>query len=415
MMPNMPNMPNEALVKELRELACRERKLTREILICINEFERRKLHLELGYSSVIEWLIGELHYSEGAAYRRVNAARVLRDVPSVAEKIQNGSLTLSSLATLQSAIQSEERRTHAKITPKAKQDLTARLEKKSKLETAKVLGSVFPELNLERRDELRPVSATESRLVARVSEETRVSLERVRELLSHAMPEASWGEIIERLADDYLKRHDPLLKPRANSKRDDPSMKLSGAKPDSTKARSQTGSDAEANKRQARPDEVDSRSTQDDFAAKSPCATGTQTATSMQALPSTQTATSAQTGPSWQTGPSAQIANNSLTTGNTTAASSPPNAAKTRKATIRPGRKAISVRVDRAVMQRDDGRCQILDPRTGRICGSRWQVELDHIKPWALGGADTAENLRCVCRRHNARRAEKMFGPWKKR
>jgi len=39
----------------------------------------------------------------------------------------------------------------------------------------------------------------------------------VRELLSHAMPGASVGELIERLAKDFVSRHDPLL--RAESKK----------------------------------------------------------------------------------------------------------------------------------------------------------------------------------------------------
>ncbi len=35
--------------------------------------------------------------------------------------------------------------------------------------------------------------------------------------------------------------------------------------------------------------------------------------------------------------------------------------------------------VRRFVLQRADGRCEYRDPITGRVCGSRWQVEVDMI------------------------------------
>ena len=46
----------------------------------------------------------------------------------------------------------------------------------------------------------------------------------------------------------------------------------------------------------------------------------------------------------------------------------------------------------------------------GMRCGSRFQVELDHIVPFAQGGPSTLENLRCVCRAHNAWLAVQAYG-----
>jgi 5-methylcytosine-specific restriction endonuclease McrA len=44
------------------------------------------------------------------------------------------------------------------------------------------------------------------------------------------------------------------------------------------------------------------------------------------------------------------------------------------------------------------------------VCGSTWQVELDHVVPFALGGPTMAANLRCACRPHNRRAAELALG-----
>ena len=46
----------------------------------------------------------------------------------------------------------------------------------------------------------------------------------------------------------------------------------------------------------------------------------------------------------------------------------------------------------------------------GNRCGSAWKVELDHIRPAALGGPSTVENLRILCRAHNTLSAEHAFG-----
>jgi len=50
---------------------------------------------------------------------------------------------------------------------------------------------------------------------------------------------------------------------------------------------------------------------------------------------------------------------------------------------------------ERTVFKRAQGQCE--------ICGSMIDLEIDHIKPKAMGGADTFDNLRLLCRRCNVR------------
>jgi hypothetical protein len=61
-----------------------ERKITREILELIRLAEHQRLPEELGFKDTYDWLIRGHRYSGGAAHRRVQAARLLRDVPEVA-------------------------------------------------------------------------------------------------------------------------------------------------------------------------------------------------------------------------------------------------------------------------------------------------------------------------------------------
>lgn len=71
------------------------------------------------------------------------------------------------------------------------------------------------------------------------------------------------------------------------------------------------------------------------------------------------------------------------------------------------------VKQTRAILQKHRGECSFRDPRTGVKCQSRHQIQIDHIKPRALGGNDVPENLRPLCRQHNLYEAERIFGKHK--
>lgn len=65
-------------------------------------------------------------------------------------------------------------------------------------------------------------------------------------------------------------------------------------------------------------------------------------------------------------------------------------------------RKPLRESARRFIFQRDRC-CQFRHPN-GSICGSRYQLEVDHIQPHFAGGSDQVENLRALCRLHNQHR-----------
>lgn len=60
------------------------------------------------------------------------------------------------------------------------------------------------------------------------------------------------------------------------------------------------------------------------------------------------------------------------------------------------------------VLQRD--RCCQFKNKEGKICGSRWNLQTDHIQPQWAGGKDTLENLRALCGNHNRHVYRKQAG-----
>ncbi len=61
----------------------------------------------------------------------------------------------------------------------------------------------------------------------------------------------------------------------------------------------------------------------------------------------------------------------------------------------------------RQIRARDQSQCTYI--HEGKRCQSRYALEYDHIVPKSLGGNDSLENLRLLCRKHNQWAAVKAF------
>ncbi len=60
------------------------------------------------------------------------------------------------------------------------------------------------------------------------------------------------------------------------------------------------------------------------------------------------------------------------------------------------------------VWHRDGGRCTYLNSE-GKRCGSEEFLEVDHIRPWSLGGKTEMNNLRLLCAPHHRYYTQKTF------
>ena len=65
--------------------------------------------------------------------------------------------------------------------------------------------------------------------------------------------------------------------------------------------------------------------------------------------------------------------------------------------------------VQRAVRARDGDRCRYVDDH-GRRCKDRNHLQFHHRHPFGFGGEHSAENIRLMCRAHNAYLAECDYG-----
>ena len=208
---NLKSLTNVELNMKLQTLAKSERKITHEILDHINEVESRRLFAQLGFGSTLDYLVKECHYSESSAYRRIQAARLLKVVPEVSSKIEEGQINLTQLSKVQSLIQQQEKSSKSKVTLETKQEILQKIENQNSFQTEKLIAK---ELNIIIQDrDVVKIQQDESVYVSlKFTKEQNDKIKEVKSLMSHINPNPTLAEVFEYLADFYIAKKKGLKK-----------------------------------------------------------------------------------------------------------------------------------------------------------------------------------------------------------
>src|SRR5262245_42046810 len=89
-----------SLIDRLKTLVSRDNRRLADLLAHIGEIDARKLYLGHGCASMFAYCVERLNFSEGGAYRRINASRAARKYPLIFERVATGALHLSGLNVL---------------------------------------------------------------------------------------------------------------------------------------------------------------------------------------------------------------------------------------------------------------------------------------------------------------------------
>ncbi|MBY0384309.1 HNH endonuclease [bacterium] len=207
-------LSNNDLITRLGKLVQSERKIMHLILECIAEIDARKLYLEKAYPSLYEFLIKEFGYSPSAAMRRIESARLLKEVPEVSQKIESGALNLSQLSQLQQAARLVQKTEQRKVEPSEKRELLRKLENATQANTELILAQelCLPVIVKNKATQHRDESVT---LTVTFSKEQMALLEQAQDLTAHAVPEKKWSELIAYLAQKEVQRRTVIKKRNA--------------------------------------------------------------------------------------------------------------------------------------------------------------------------------------------------------
>jgi hypothetical protein len=102
---------NAELNLQLVSLVAKERQMLTEIILHIQEISRRKAHLEMGFSSMFQYMTEHLKYSPGSAIRRLDAAKIAKEPPEVLTELQTGNLNLSQVSMLEQSVRHMQKTT----------------------------------------------------------------------------------------------------------------------------------------------------------------------------------------------------------------------------------------------------------------------------------------------------------------
>ena len=442
-------LPDHVLLEQTRMLARHEQALQLSVLDHVREIEARRLYLRLGYSSLFDYTVRELRYTEAAAWRRIKAMRLCRETRGVREWLQDGSLNLSNAALLQNSFERWDRgaggrtatgspRAGTNATPRAasapsttpgeaegsplpaldaraRQQLVEQAVGKSTRQVQQMLAEVDPEAAAP-AERLRALGDGRWELKTVVDAECQRGLQQLRELLSHVDPHLTVGQLVGRLVREGLERCDPS-QPRRRKRKSDPAggerssgsagMPGDGGPGGASPRRRlgpQPGSRTSAPKRGA-PPAVRGR-TAGGAKANEPTAPAKPRVAVARSIRDRSTDGAGSAEPT-SAAKSRVATGSSIPERRAGGAGELPSVEKARGSSGR----SIPAAVKREVWRRDQGCCTFVDRDSGRRCGSRFFLEMDHIVPVAVGGGAEPGNLVLRCAAHHRYRHERRQRP----
>ncbi len=263
------------------------------------------------------------------------------------------------------------------LDPEARRELVEQASGKSSRQVMQLLAEVDPEL--APADRVRPLGGGRWELKAVIDDECRRGLERLQGLLSHVDPRMTMGQLMGRLVREGLDRHDPARPPRG--RRAAPAIGAEQTSAAKTQAASARGADSAAPS--AAKVSAQAAAEPGEEAADRPDTSAAKPATDATSAPKTR-----------------RLGRQAATAG--VAQPAPP--ARTETSAAKAGGvtgRAIPAAVKREVWRRDRGRCRYVDRTSGRRCGSQHLLQIDHVVPYACGGAAEPNNLRLLCAAHH--------------
>ncbi|MCB0392835.1 MAG: hypothetical protein KDD58_16210, partial [Bdellovibrionales bacterium] len=203
---DLKKLKDGELLDNLKQFVHSERQLLTKILHHLKEVERRKLFSDLGYRSLFEYAVKELKYSEGQAGRRIQAMRLIKEIPSMEEKIASGHLSLSNVSQAQSYFREMKKcLPQQKMPLKDKIEVLKNLEGKSAREGQKVLLKMQPQEVTLPKERKKHISATHTQVSFIMTSELEVKIEELRSLLGYKGAAMNLAELVEHMVEVSLK------------------------------------------------------------------------------------------------------------------------------------------------------------------------------------------------------------------
>ncbi len=199
---NLQNLTDKALLEKTLMLVKEEREILTQLLHHLLEVDRRRLFSGLKLKSLKEYVVKVLGYTSDEADRRIQAMKLMKAVPEVEAKINNG-LTLTHLSMAQSLFNSEKKY-YEELTKEEKLQVLEKLESTTTREAQRVVIEESSNPEKLRKESVKPVSQTLNEMKIYVDDETLENIETLKGLFAHSDPNMTHGELFKKLTQMAL-------------------------------------------------------------------------------------------------------------------------------------------------------------------------------------------------------------------
>jgi len=218
----LTNLSTKALLEGVTALLGTERRTVARLIAHLIEVDDRRAHLEMACSSLFDFCVRKLGLSEGEAFRRINAARLVRRFPVILGMIEDGRIHLSALVLLRDHLTDDNHGVllgdaAGKTKSELKELLAARSPRPDVVPSIRKLltiGSFVAPSDGATHDAhpssggsawrtslVEPLAPARYKVQLTASSELKDKLERAVRLMSHRHPEMDLAVVVERALD----------------------------------------------------------------------------------------------------------------------------------------------------------------------------------------------------------------------
>jgi hypothetical protein len=206
------NLNDTELHSKTQELAKFERLTASKAIEHLVEVYERKLALELGYSSLYDYVRTALKYKEASAYRRVAATKLAIDFPETIDRLKSGDLGICTAAEAWRAFEANKKEAMSRASVLSLEPVQIL----KKMEKRKLLTQICNKPVLEVRQILKSPAVSDSKprektfsFTVELNQKDMAEFDRVKDSLSHKVPSGKVNDVFKYLIGQELKKQKP--------------------------------------------------------------------------------------------------------------------------------------------------------------------------------------------------------------
>ncbi len=216
---DLSKLSDKQLILNTKYIVKQESALLVAILNHIKEIDRRRLYADFKQPSLLDLVMHELGYPRDQAVRRIQAMRLMREIPQVEKMMDSGQLNLTHVGIVQNLFSHQKKEGHA-LNQAEKVSVLEKVAGQSTREAQRIVFSLA-DTPLKFKERIKMIAQDTFEVTFTTKEVTVRNLENLKGRLAHSHPGITLDQLIYKLTElglEAFKPNKPVAAPRLNSK-----------------------------------------------------------------------------------------------------------------------------------------------------------------------------------------------------